>query len=109
MNFDRKKLAALAVAGIMSFGIAGASVASYAEAAGDSHHYEDGTTNRDSHEMKQEEMRHEKNVKEIEANYRYTKDAKTRDKELKKEQERHDKEMARIKARYDRHHPEKSR
>lgn len=108
MKFDKKKLTALAVAGVMSFGIAGMSSVSYVEAANSGAHYEDGTTNKDSHDMQQEIEKHEQKVKEINAKHRATKDDKQYEKELNKEQKRHDKEMSRLKARYDRHHTSKS-
>lgn len=107
----KKKWIALATAGVMSFGIWSAGMVSYAEAG--SHHkppqqYEDGTTNKDSHEMRQEETRHDQEVRKINAKYRASKNEKEYKKELKEEQKRHDKEVQRIKNRYDRHHHEKS-
>ncbi|MBR2214926.1 MAG: hypothetical protein IJ849_04090 [Selenomonadaceae bacterium] len=100
MKFDMKKTVAFALAGVMTFGAASFALDSSVEAAKDAQHYEDGTTNEGSHKIKQEEIKHDKNLKEINANHRYTKDDKQYQKDLKKEQQRHDKEMQKIEKRY---------
>lgn len=99
-----KKLMALALAGVMSFGVASVSLASVSEAA--THHeeqYADGTTNKYSHELKEENAKHEQNVRTIRYEFSKDGDQKKYDKAMKKEQQRHDKVVAKIKANSDAH------
>lgn len=113
MKFNMKKIMALALAGMMSFGVASVSLSQVSEA----HHndaqqeeYADGTTNKYSHSMHEEETTHKQNVRSI----RYEKrkgmiSEEEHDKKLKEEQERHDKKVEKIKADYESHNHHKSK
>lgn len=99
---QKKKIIAMALAGIMSFGVASVSVMSTTEAAHHRQHveqqYADGTSNEYSHRMKEEDKLHEQNVRTIRYEYRKGGDKKKYDSELAKEQKRHDKVVRDIKA-----------
>ena len=96
---QKKKIVALALAGLMSFGAASVSMMPATEAAHHAEeHYADGTSNEYSHRMEQENKQHEQTVREIRTAYRIDGDKKKYERELKKEQKRHDREVAGIKA-----------
>ena len=96
---NMKKIAALALAGVMTFGAASVAVSpvSYAHDSAQ-HEYADGTTNKYSHELKEEEKLHEQNVRTIRYQYRQDGNEKQYKKDLQKEQKRHDKAVKKIKA-----------
>ena len=100
----RKKIVALALAGMMSFGIAGtAMTASVAEAA-IKPAYEDGTHNEYSHRMKEEERTHRQNILSLRYQKRHGEITEQEfDKKMKQEQKRHDRVVSEIKADYNRH------
>ena len=99
---QKKKIIAMALAGIMSFGVASVSVMSPTEAAHHRQHveqqYADGTSNEYSHRMKEEEKLHEQKVRDIRTAYRQDGDQKQYNRELQKEQKRHDKVVKEIKS-----------
>ena len=103
---SKKKIVAAALAGLMSFGVAGVAFSPVSEAA--HHHaqreeYADGTSNQYSHALKEENDRHESTVRSINYEFRKDGDQKKHDKALKEEQKRHDKAVAKIKADSERH------
>jgi hypothetical protein len=112
MKFNRQKATALVLAGIMSFGLATVSLSGVSEAH--RHHaqqsYEDGTSNKYSHRIHEEEMTHKQNVRALKYQKR-TGDIgeKEYNRRLKDEQERHDKIIEGIKAEYEAHNPHKNR
>ena len=109
MFMGKKKIVAMALAGMMSFGIAGMAVnASTAEAA-IKPAYEDGTHNQFSHRLKEEERVHNQNVRALK--YQKKKgeiSEKEFNKEMKREQKRHDRVVNNVKSDYEkyqhRHH-----
>ncbi|MCH3958294.1 MAG: hypothetical protein LKE51_01600 [Selenomonas sp.] len=113
MKISTKKITAVALAGMMSFGIASISLSSVSEA---SHRqkpqqtYADGTTNEYSHRMHEEETKHNMNVRAI--RYQHNKNQigdKEYDQQLTNEQKRHDREMNNIKTDYEIHNHHKSK
>ena len=103
LKVNGKKIIALALAGMFGFGLAGMSVSTVAEAS-DKPAYEDGTHNKYSHRMKEEERTHRQNVLSL----RYQKKhgeltEKEFDKKMKQEQKRHDRVVSEIKDDYNRH------
>ena len=100
----RKKIVAMALAGMMSFGIAGtAMTASVAEAA-IKPAYEDGTHNQYSHRLKEEDRVHTQNVRALK--YQKKKgeiSEKDFNKEMKREQKRHDRVVKEVKGDYEKH------
>jgi hypothetical protein len=112
MKFDKKKVTALAMAGMMGFGIATVSLSGVSEAH--RHHaqqtFEDGTSNKYSHRINEEDMTHKQNVRAL----RYQKrkgqiSEKEYNRQLRQEQERHDKIIKGIKDEYEAHNPHKSK
>lgn len=99
----RKKVVALALAGVMSFGFAGMAMTSVTEAA-DKPAYTDGTHNKYSHELKEEDRIHDQNVRALKYKKRKGEiSEKEYDKAIKKEQKRHDKKVSSVKADYEKH------
>ncbi|MBE6085592.1 MAG: hypothetical protein E7203_09115 [Selenomonas ruminantium] len=100
---NHKKIAALALAGVMSFGIAGMSMSSVTEAAHHEAAYEDGTHNEYSHRMQEEERVHRQNILSLRYELRHGKITQQEfDKKMKHEQNRHDEAVKQIKADYER-------
>ena len=114
MKINQKNITAIALAGMMSFGVASLAMSSVSEAS--SHHkvqqesYADGTSNKYSHRMHEEETTHNMNVRAIRYQHRKG-ELSDRDyeKRLKEEQKRHDKVMKDIKTDYENHNPHKSK
>lgn len=112
MKFGCKKATALVLAGVMSFGLATVSLSGVSEAH--RHHaqqtYEDGTSNKYSHRMNEEEMTHKQNVRAIKYQKRKGEiGEKEYNRRLKVEQKRHDKIIEGIKAEYEAHNPHKNK
>ena len=113
MKANMKKVTAIALAGMMSFGVASVSLSSVSEA----HHndaqqeeYADGTSNKYSHRIHEEETTHRQNVRSIRYEHRKGMiDDKEHEKKLKEEQERHDHQMKQIKEDYESHNHHKSK
>lgn len=112
MQFDKKKFTALAMVGMMGFGIATVSLSGVSEAH--RHHaqqtFEDGTSNKYSQRINEEDMTHKQNVRAL----RYQKrngqiGEKEYNRQLRQEQERHDKIIEGIKDEYEAHNPHKSK
>lgn len=98
---NHKKIAALALAGVLSFGVAGMSTASVAEAAHHEAVYADGTHNEYSHRLEEENRLHRQNVLSLRYELRHGKiSQKEFDKKMKHEQNRHDEAVKQIKADY---------
>ena len=99
MNMKMKQLVAVALASVMTFGAASVAISpvSYAHDSAQ-HEYADGTTNKYSHALKEEEACHELAVRTIRYQYRQDGNEKQYQKDLKKEQKRHDKAVKKIKA-----------
>ena len=103
LKVDGKKVMALALAGMFSFGIAGMSAATVAEAA-NKPAYEDGTHNQYSHRMKEEERTHRQNVLALKYQKKHGElTDKEFDKKMKQEQKRHDRVVSEIKDDYNHH------
>ena len=108
---QKKKMLAMALAGVMSLGVYSTVVMATTEAA--SHHekiYADGTTNEYSHRMHEEDVKHNQIVRSI--NYEHRKgriNDKEHAKQLKEEQQRHDKVMRDIKRDYEAHNHHRSK
>ena len=103
LKVNGKKVMALALAGMFSFGIAGMVDASVTEAA-IKPAYEDGTHNEYSHRLKEEERVHRQNVLALKYKKRHGElTDKQFDKEMKEEQKRHDRVVQEIKDDYDHH------
>ncbi|SFT79753.1 hypothetical protein SAMN02910356_02168 [Selenomonas sp. GACV-9] len=113
MKASMKKITALALAGMMSFGVTSVSLSSISEAHDSDvqqEEYADGTSNKYSHRIHEEETTHRQNVRSIRYEHRKGMiDDKEHDKKLKEEQERHDKKMQQIKDDYETHNHHKSR
>ena len=62
MMVNRKKVLAMALAGVISFGFTGAAFTAAAEAAEHEAAYEDGTHNKYSHRLQEEDRNHRQNV-----------------------------------------------
>ena len=105
MKTYQKKIAVVALAGLMGLGLAAISPeAASVEAAADGHRYEDGTSNEYSHRLKEESDRHEREVRESRGRYRRgEKDVREYEEELSREQRRHDREVGRIRDDYESH------
>ncbi len=108
MFMGKKKIVAMALAGMMSFGIAGTAMTSVTEAA-HKPAYEDGTHNQYSHRLKEEDRVHNQNVRALK--YQKKKGEisdKDYEKQMKKEQKRHDRVVKDVKGDYEksqrRHH-----
>ena len=86
MNMKMKQLVAVALASVMTFGAASVAISpvSYAHDSAQ-HEYADGTTNKYSHALKEEEARHEQAVRTIRYQYRQDGNEKQYQKDLKKE------------------------
>ena len=109
MKISSKKITAVALAGMMSFGIASVSLSSVSEASENQETYVDGTTNKYSHRMHEEATKHNMNVRAI--RYQHNKGEigdKEYDHQLTNEQKRHDREMNDVKTDYEIHNPHKS-
>ena len=103
LKVNGKKIVALALAGMFGFGLAGMSVSTVAEAS-DKPAYEDGTHNKYSHRMKEEERTHRQNVLSLKYQKKHGElTEKEFDKKMKQEQKRHDRVVSEIKADYNRH------
>ncbi len=102
LKVNGKKVLALALAGMFSFGIAGMGMTSVTEAA-DKPAYEDGTHNEYSHRMKEEERTHRQNILSLRYQKRHGVTEQEFDKKMKQEQKRHDRVVSEIKADYNRH------
>lgn len=101
MFTGKKKLVAMALAGMMSFGIAGTAMTSVSEAA-IKPAYEDGTHNQFSHRLKEEDRVHNQNVRALK--YQKKKGEisdKDYEKQMKKEQKRHDRVVKDVKGDYE--------
>ena len=105
MKQYQKKIAAVALTGLMGLGMAAFSPAEMsAEAAAGGHRYEDGTSNEYSHRLREESDRHEHEVRESRGRYRRgEKDVREYEEELSREQRRHDHEMRKIRDDYESH------
>lgn len=103
----RKKIVALALAGMMSFGIAGTAMTSVTEAA-HKPAYTDGTHNEFSHRLKEEDKTHMQKIRVLKYQHkRGDISEKEFEREMKKEQKRHDRVVEKIKSdsdSYERHH-----
>lgn len=109
MKFNTKKITAAILAGMLSFGVFGVSLSSVSEAAQAKQEYADGTSNKYSHRIHEEERTHTQNVRYC--RYQLKKGEITQkeyDKNMKNEQKRHDREMKNIKAEYDSHNHHKN-
>ena len=103
LKVNGKKIIALALAGMFGFGLAGMSVSTVAEAS-DKPAYEDGTHNKYSHRMKEEERTHRQNVLSLKYQKKHGElTEKEFDKKMKQEQKRHDRVVSEIKDDYNRH------
>jgi hypothetical protein len=103
LKVNGKKIIALALAGMFGFGLAGMSVSTLAEAS-DKPAYEDGTHNKYSHRMKEEERTHRQNVLSLKYQKKHGElTEKEFDKKMKQEQKRHDRVVSEIKDDYNRH------
>ena len=103
LKVNGKKIVALALAGMFGFGLAGMSVSTVAEAS-DKPAYEDGTHNKYSHRLQEEDRNHRQNVLSLRYKKRYGQISEEEyDKQMKKEQERHDQAVKDIKADYEKH------
>ena len=103
LKVNGKKVLALALAGMFSFGIAGMGMTSVTEAA-EKPAYEDGTHNEYSHRMKEEERTHRQNILSLRYQKRHGEITEQEfDKKMKQEQKRHDRVVSEIKADYNRH------
>jgi hypothetical protein len=88
---------------MFGFGLAGMSVSTVAEAS-DKPAYEDGTHNKYSHRMKEEERTHRQNVLSLKYQKKHGElTEKEFDKKMKQEQKRHDRVVSEIKDDYNRH------
>ena len=104
MMVNRKKVLAMVLAGVISFGFVGTSFTAVTEAAEHEAAYEDGTHNKYSHRLQEEERNHRQNVLSLRYKKRYGQiDDKEYEKRMKKEQERHDQAVKDIKADYEKH------
>jgi hypothetical protein len=103
LKVNGKKIIALALAGMFGFGLAGMTVSTVAEAS-DKPAYEDGTHNKYSHRMKEEERTHRQNVLSLKYQKKHGElTEKEFDKKMKQEQKRHDRVVSEIKDDYNRH------
>ena len=103
LKVNGKKVLALALAGMFSFGIAGTAMTSVTEAS-DKTAYEDGTHNKYSHRMKEEERTHRQNVLSLKYQKRHGELSEEEfDKKMKQEQKRHDRVVSEIKDDYNHH------
>lgn len=113
MKANMKKVTAIALAGMMSFGVASVSLSSVSEAHRNDvqqEEYADGTSNKYSHRIHEEETTHRQNVRSIRYEHRKGMiDDKEHDKKLKEEQKRHDHQMKQIKEDYESHNHHKSK
>lgn len=104
MMVNRKKVLAMALAGVISFGFTGEAFTAAAEAAEHEAAYEDGTHNKYSHRLQEEDRNHRQNVLSLRYKKRYGQISDEEyDKQMKKEQERHDQAVKDIKADYEKH------
>lgn len=107
---EKKKIVALALAGVMSFGASSVAMGSVTEAAHQEKVYADGTSNKYSHRVHEEDVKHNQIVRSINYEHRQGRiNDKEHAKQLKEEQQRHDKVMRDIKRDYESHNQHKSK
>lgn len=113
MKMNHKKTMAMLLVGMMAFGSAAVAMTNVSEAHHREHRqetYADGTTNKYSHRMHEEETTHRMNLRALRYQHRKGEISdKEYNKRMKEEQKRHDREMQNIKSEYEAHNPHKSK
>ncbi len=104
MMVNRKKVMAVALAGMLSFGFMSSALTSVTEAAPQEPAFTDGTHNEYSHRLKEEERTHKQNVRYLRYQLKHDQlSQKDFDKKMRAEQNRHDRAVKEIKADYEKH------